>query len=147
MAFPGPDHCSASDGVCCRRHAVRRACLRLNVEDELGLCLKLLDIDPAGYPAIARQWAARVLCELPLSLTDGRALLEGLHALAADDQPCDAEALLGLFRDYRLSRADQILRAWLGAWQAPSLPPSGTTDASPWSPAPILSREVPPQSQ
>jgi hypothetical protein len=95
----------------------RHACLRLNLEDEFGLCLCFLDADPAGYQAIVLHWAVRLLCELPLTLNDSRALLDGLAALALEDQPCDAEDLLALFHDYGLSRADQILRAWLGTWE------------------------------
>jgi hypothetical protein len=92
----------------------RRACSRLILEDELGRCLCFLDVDPAGYPELARQWAGRLLCELPLSLDDSQALLCALDALASGE-PRGAERLLALLERYGLSRAAQVLSAWRGS--------------------------------
>jgi hypothetical protein len=83
------------------------------LEDELGRCLCFLDVEPAAYPAVAREWAARLLRELPLSLNDGRLLLGCLDTLARTDQPRDLECLLALFERYGLSRSAQIMRAWM----------------------------------
>jgi hypothetical protein len=108
--------------MCRTRDTQCRARPRLILEDELGRCLCYLDVDPRAYPLAARQWAARLLCELPLSLDDGRCLLGELDALGKGEQPCDVELLLSLFDRYGLARAAQILRAWQGTWQ--STPPA-----------------------
>jgi hypothetical protein len=94
---------------------------RLILEDELGRCL-CYHVDPHVYPLAARQWAARLLCELPLSLNDGECLLGELDTLGKGEQPCDAAPLLSLLDRYGLARAAQILRAWQGTRQ--STPPA-----------------------
>lgn len=106
--------------MCKRRHDDCGSAPRHLLEDELGRCLCFLDVEPAAYPAVAREWAARLLGELPLTLNDRRLLLAGLDALAKTDQARDLECLLTLFQSYGLSRSAQIMRAWMGLIPNPS---------------------------
>jgi len=96
----------------CTRRSIESDCPRLLLEDDLGRCLCFLDMDPAGYPCIARQWAARLLCELPLSLKDAQWLLFALDLLAAGEPPSSADSLLMVLERHHLSRAAQLLREW-----------------------------------
>jgi hypothetical protein len=101
----------------CKRHSIERShCPKLHLEDELGRCLCFLDSEPDAYPRAARQWAARLLCELPLSLKDAQWLLFALDSLASGEPPSSADALLMVLEHHALSRATRMLRAWQSTW-------------------------------
>ena len=87
-------------------------CGWLNVEDDLGLCLRLLDTEPTHFPRIARRWAARALWELPLSLDDCQGLLRALDRLACAPPPRSADDLLLILEASRLRRAAYLVRLW-----------------------------------
>ncbi|MGA2455360.1 MAG: hypothetical protein ABSG93_17765 [Solirubrobacteraceae bacterium] len=102
--------------MCKRRNIERGGCPQLHLEDELSRCLCFLDSEPDAYPPTARQWAARLLWELPLSLNDAQWLLFALDSLAHGEPPSSADALLTVLEHHDLSRAARTLRAWQNTW-------------------------------
>jgi hypothetical protein len=65
---------------------------------------------------VARQWAARLMWELPLTLKDAQWLLFALDGLASAEPPSSADALLMVLERHGLSRAARLLRAWQSTW-------------------------------
>ena len=113
--------CRGSAAMCKRRRIERSGCPHLLLEDELGRCLCFLDSEPDGYSRVARQWAARLLWELPLSLKDAQWLLFALNSLASAEPPSSmADALLMVLGRHGLSRAARLLRAWQSTWPSGS---------------------------
>jgi hypothetical protein len=83
------------------------------LEDALEVCLALLELEPPTFDHAAARWAARLVIERRLSITDAQLAISATAALGRGEQRAGAEALICLCERYKLDRGERILTTWL----------------------------------
>jgi len=64
------------------------------LEDALGICLVLLELEPDTYPSTVTRWGSRLAIERKLDLADAQLALAALAALPGAGAKAGAEALI-----------------------------------------------------
>ncbi len=86
---------------------------QVGLEDALGICLVLLDGEPATYPAAAARWHARLCLERHLGLDEAALATAALSGLTGERPQPAVAALAGLCRSHALPGAARRLEGWL----------------------------------
>jgi hypothetical protein len=83
------------------------------LEDALEVCLALLELEPQTFDHAAARWAARLIIERRLAITDAQLAISAIAALGGGERRAGAEALICLCERYKLTRGERILTNWL----------------------------------
>jgi hypothetical protein len=86
---------------------------QIELEDGLAICLAFLELEPATFPRAATRWVARLSLERRLTLPESQLALAALAALDGPAARADAEALIELSAQHRLTRVEAIVGGWL----------------------------------